>query len=416
MITKARPVAGRLARSMSFQPPKGTDDLTAPESNRWRRVLTLWDEWSERYGYPLVMTPVFEATELFARGVGDSTEVVTKQMYSFEDRGGRSLTLRPEGTAAVVRAYLNSGSRGAWKGAYSGPFFRYERPQAGRRRQFHQLGAEYLDVEAPGADLEIIELAQRFLTASGVPSLRLALNSLGDPNCRPAYVDALRAYLREREGDLTPGGAGLIDRNPLRVLDSKADGHKLLDAPRTLDYLCGPCASHYEAVLSGLDRLGIEYVRDDTLVRGLDYYVRTTFEWIGGELESAQNAVGGGGRYDGLAEAIGGRRTPGVGFALGMDRIISSAAHQETPALDAYLVSEVGADEALTVASRLRDQGLRIDFDAEGRSVKAQFKTARNAGDVVLVWRGPGRLVDVQASGERVELPIEEVANWFARR
>ncbi|MEA1903859.1 MAG: histidine--tRNA ligase [Actinomycetota bacterium] len=399
---------------MSFQPPKGTDDILAPDSQAWRDALRLWDEWSARYGYPLVMTPIFEATELFERGVGDTSEVVSKQMYTFEDRGGRSVTLRPEGTAGVVRAFLDSGYQGAWKAAYSGPYFRYERPQAGRRRQFWQVGIEYMDVESPTADAEVIEVGYRYLESVGVPDLELAINSLGDPICRPAYVTKLRDYLRSKESELSEDSVLLIDRNPLRVLDSKIDKPLLGDAPRMIDNLCEACATHYESVKATLDRLEIPYCQDDTLVRGLDYYTRTAFEYIGRGLDMAQNAVGGGGRYDGLAESIGGRRAPGVGFALGMDRIMMSVVEADRPYLDAYLVSESGPEEAIQVASRLRRDGVAVDFDTEGRSVKAQFRSARRRGvPVILVWRGEGQSVDIQTEDERHEAPLEEVSAWF---
>ncbi|MCZ6505095.1 MAG: histidine--tRNA ligase, partial [Actinobacteria bacterium] len=286
---------------MSFQPPKGTDELMAPQSQAWREVLSLWDDWSGRYGFPLVMTPVLESTELFRRGVGDTTEVVTKQMYTFEDRGGRSVTLRPEGTAGVVRAYLNSGHQGAWKGAYSGPFFRYERPQGGRRRQFWQVGVEYLDVEGPAADAEVVELGYRYLESAGVPNLELLINSLGDSECRPGYVAVLRDYLRGKEAELGEDSIGLIDVNPLRVLDSKADQPVLVDAPRMVDNLCDACSRHFEAVKTLVENLGVPFTEDHGLVRGLDDYTRTTFEYVGRQLDTAQNAVGGGGRYDGLA-------------------------------------------------------------------------------------------------------------------
>lgn len=399
---------------MSFQPPKGTDDLTSPRSQAWREALSKWDTWSGRYGYPLVMTPVFEATELFERGVGDTSDVVTKQMYTFSDRGGRSLTLRPEGTAPVVRTYLNSGEQGAWKGAYAGPYFRYERPQAGRRRQFFQLGVEFLEVESPQADAEVIELGHRYLSSVGVPGLTLRINSLGDSVCRPAYTEALREHLREREDDLSEDSKNLITRNPLRVLDSVADREVVGDPPRMLDYLCEACAGHYSGVLALLDELGLEYTQDHRLVRGLDYYTRTTFEWVGGELNTAQNAVGGGGRYDGLAESIGGRFTPGVGFALGLDRIMLSLGDPEPAYLDAYLVSEVGSSQGLEAASQLRQDGLRVDCDTEGRSVKAQFRSARRSGvPTILVWKGEGQPVDIQTEGGRAEIPLEEVARWF---
>jgi histidyl-tRNA synthetase len=399
---------------MSFQPPKGTDDIIAPQSQAWRETLRSWDWWAERYGYPLISLPVFESTELFERGVGDTTEVVTKQMYTFQDRGGRSVTLRPEGTAGVVRAYLNSGHQGVWKGSYSGPFFRYERPQAGRRRQFYQVGVEYLDSASPLADIEVVELGYRFIVSLGLDALTLLINSIGDPECRPAYVAALRDHLRAKQDVLTDDSVALIDRNPLRVLDSKTDAAHLEDVPRTIDHLCEACKEHHAAVKTGLESLGVPYQEDPSLVRGLDYYTRTAFEYVATGLDAAQNAVGGGGRYDGLAEAIGGTPTPGVGFALGIDRIMLALGEPERPHLDAYLVSETGPDEALGIASRLRDEGVRVDFDTEGRSVKAQFRTARRLEvPVVVVWRGDGHLVDVQTEDERAELPLEEVANWF---
>lgn len=402
---------------MSFQPPKGTDDIIAPESQAWRKTLGLWDDWSERYGYPLVNLPIFEATELFERGVGEASEVVTKQMYTFTDQGGRSVTLRPEGTASVVRAYLNSGHHGVWKGAYSGPFFRYERPQAGRRRQFWQVGVEYLDTASPLADVEVIELGYRFIIATGVTEVALLVNSIGDPVCRPRYVAALKEYLRGRESELSAESVNLIDRNPMRVLDSKLDAPKLIDAPRSLDYLCEECAGHFTSVRQGLETLGVPYKEDSSLVRGLDYYTRTAFEYVATGLDTAQNAVGGGGRYDGLAEAIGGRPTPGVGFALGIDRMMLALGEPQRTHLDAYLVSETGPEDALRVASALRDEGIRVDFDVDGRSVKAQFRTAsRLQVPVVLVWKGEGRPVDVQTEGERAELPLREVSTWFTSR
>lgn len=402
---------------MSFRPPKGTDDLMAPQSQAWREVLSLWDDWSGRYGFPLVMTPVLESTELFQRGVGDTTEVVTKQMYTFQDRGGRSVTLRPEGTAGVVRAYLNSGRRGAWKGAYSGPFFRYEQPQGGRRRQFWQVGVEYLDVEGPAADAEVVELGYRYLQSAGVPKLELLINSLGDSECRPGYVAVLRDYLRGKEAKLGEDSVRLIDVNPLRVLDSRADQSVLVDPPRMVDYLCDACSEHFEAVKTSLEALGVPFIEDHGLVRGLDYYTRTTFEYVGRQLDTAQNAVGGGGRYDGLAETLGGRRTPGVGFALGIDRMVLSVGDLDRPYLEAYLVSETGPEEALRVASRLRRDGVTVDFDSEGRSVKAQFRAARRIDvAVTLVWKGEGEPIDVQTQGGRQDVPLEEVSDWFKER
>lgn len=401
---------------MSFGPPKGTSDLMPPVSQAWRDALLAWDDLSALYGYPLVATPIFEATELFERGVGDTSEVVTKQMYTFDDRGGRSVTLRPEGTAGVVRAYLNSGVKGAWKGAYSGPFFRYERPQAGRTRQYWSVGVEYLGVESAVADAEVIELGYRFVTLAGVDQLELRINSIGDPECRPAYVAALRTYLEGIKGELSENSAALIETNPLRVLDSKVDRGILGDAPRMVDALCHACASHYLQVKALLDSLGIPYVEDPGLVRGLDYYTRTAFEYIGTGLDAAQNAVGGGGRYDGLAATLGGPPTPGVGFGLGLDRILLAAGAEGYTHLDAYLVSEVGPEQAFLAASMLRADGFRVDFDAEGRSVKAQFRAARRLeAPVILVLKEDGS-VDAQTEGERATLTLEGVTEWLDAR
>jgi len=400
---------------MSFQPPKGTDDIGAPESHLWREVLREWESWAGRYGYPLVMTPIFEATELFERGVGNDTEVVTKQMFTFTDKGGRSMTLRPEATAGVVRAFLDSGASGAWKGAYSGPMFRYERPQAGRRRQFWQVGVEYLDVEGPASDAEVIELGFRYLTAVEIPGLEVVLNSLGDVLCRPEYVVALQGYLEERRSLLCPDSVPLIEVNPLRVLDCKVCAPVLGDAPAMKDHLCEPCATHYEEVKTALSRLEIPFREDGRLVRGLDYYTRTAFEYLATDLEAAQNAVGGGGRYDGLAEAIGGRRTPGVGFALGVDRIVLSSRRRPEPSIDVYLVTESSSSEALLAASTLRREGLRVEFDTEGRSVKAQFRAAGRSGARALVVIGEGA-VEVRLDEEKAQMEIDEVAGWIRER
>ena len=402
---------------MSFQPPKGTDDIGAPQSTAWRRLFAVWEDWAARYGYPLVMTPIFESTDLFERGVGDTSEVVTKQMYTFEDRGGRSVTLRPEGTAGVVRAFLHSGAKGAWKGAYSGPMFRYERPQKGRGRQFWQVGVEYLDVEAPPADAEVIELGYRFLSAVGVPALEVRINSLGDAVCRPGYVAELRSYLEKRFDELCDDSKPLVATNPLRVLDCKVCGPDLGDAPRMADHLCEPCSIHFGEVKSLLGSLNVPFVEDHGLVRGLDYYTRTAFEYIATGLDAAQNAVGGGGRYDGLAESIGGRRAPGVGFALGVDRTILATNVPSETELDAFIVSEVGPGSALITASALRDAGIRTNLDSEGRSVKAQFKAASRSGaPVIVVVKGESGPFDVRAGDERADVGLDDLAGWVRER
>ena len=363
------------------------------------------------------MTPIFEATDVFERGVGGSTDVVSKQMYTFEDKGGRSITLRPEGTAGVVRAFLNSGIQGSWKGAYSGPMFRYERPQKGRYRQFYQVGVEYLDVESATADAEVIELGFRYLTAVGVAGLETKINSLGDKTCRPGYLTELQGYLEDNFEVLCEDSKSLVATNPLRVLDCKVCSPILGGAPVMVDRLCAPCSDHYEEVKTSLGRLSVPFVEDRRLVRGLDYYTRTAFEYVGTDLDAAQNAVGGGGRYDGLAESIGGRQAPGVGFALGVDRIILARDRQVGPGMDIYLVSEAPPSDALVAASILRKAGLKVDFDAKGRSIKAQFRSAtRSLAAVTVVFRAEGEPIDARAHDLREEMPIEEVAAWMKGR
>jgi histidyl-tRNA synthetase len=402
---------------MSFQPPKGTDDIVAPDSELWRVALSAWETWTRSYGYPLVLTPVFEAASLFERGVGDSNEVVTKQMYEFTDKGGRNLALRPEGTAGVVRAFLDSGATGAWKGAYSGPMFRYEQPQAGRRRQFWQLGVEYLDVEGPSSDAEVIELGYRYLAAMQIPGLEIRINSLGDAVCRPSYLAVLRDYLESKRELLCDDSLSLIETNPMRVLDCKVCAPQLTDAPTIRDHLCEPCAGHYRSVLDCLQRLEIPFVEDGRLVRGLDYYTRTAFEYVATDLDAAQNAVGGGGRYDGLAEALGGRRAPGVGLALGVDRIVLASDLVPGPAIDVYVVSETGPVDGMIVASALRTDGLNVDLDSEGRSVKAQFRSAsRVDATAVVVVNGSNAPVSIRLGDERQEMPLTGAADWLKER
>jgi len=376
---------------MSFRPPKGTDDILPPDSHRWRRVLAVFDDLAERYGYDLVVVPVFDSTGVFERGVGEGTDVVQKEMYTFEDRGGRSITLRPEATASVVRAYLASGSQIAMKLAYAGPMFRYERPQAGRRRQFWQVGVEYLGEDSPGADVEVIELGYRFYEAIGLDGLEVQLNTLGDPTSRAAHREALVSFLEDMRDDLSEDSLRRIATNPLRVFDSKEDRLKLSAAPMPMDFLSADSSDHYAAVRAGLDQAGVPYVENPLLVRGLDYYTRTVFEYVATGLDAAQNAVGGGGRYDQLAEVLGGRHVPAVGFSLGIDRIVLALGESDdvVSALDAFVVAadETRRELAAGLVRALRDGGLRVDMEQSARSVKAQFKAAdrRQAHSAIVV-------------------------------
>ena len=407
---------------MMFRAPKGTDDIFPPASRTWRRLLLSWEDWAARYGYDLVLLPLFEATEVFARGVGETTEVVQKQMYTFQDKAGRSLTLRPEGTAPVVRAFLEAGAGGITKLAYSGPMFRYERPQAGRRRQFYQVGVEYLGSRAAATDAEVIELGYRYLVEAGVPGLTVQVNSIGDRECRPAYLEVLRAYLESRRDVLCDDSLERLETNPMRVLDCNICAPRLADAPSPVGFLCAECAANYAEVRAILTDLEVPFEEAPRLVRGLDYYERTAFEYVASDLEAAQNAVGGGGRYDGLAEVLGGNQVPGVGFALGLDRIVLTLAGTEEPQpLDLYIVV-VGErrSEARRFTSELRRIGIRVDLDLEERSVKAQFRTAnrRGASGALVVgdeWAEGKVAAKDLATGEQQVIPIEEVAEWARR-
>lgn len=362
---------------MVIRRPKGTDVIGPPRSARWREALACWETLSASYGYELVITPIFEFTELFERGVGETNEMVTKQMYTFADRRGRSLSLRPEGTAGVMRAYLQQGGTGLWKVAYSGPMFRYEQPQGGRKRQFWQIGVECIGTPSPAADTEVIALAEAFLSQMGVET-ELLVNSLGDGACRGAFLEELRRVLRERGADVCVHHGELVELNPLRILDCsncRVDPGVL---PDIASYWCRDCDAHFKEVLEGLDRLGIEYRRSPHLVRGIDYYCRTAFEFVSTTLAFTQSTVLGGGRYDGLAEVLGGKPVPGVGFAGGMDRMLLATSSGDSPALDVYLVGErhVTTTELMEWAAPLREAGLRVGFDLDRRSVKAQFRAA----------------------------------------
>lgn len=404
---------------MSLRAPKGTDDILPPASRVWRRLLNAWEQMAETYGYELIMVPLFETTEVFSRGVGESSEVVQKQMYTFDDKGGRSLTLRPEGTAGVVRAFIQAGAQGVMKVSYSGPMFRYERPQAGRRRQFYQVGLEYLGSPDPDADAEVIEMGYRYLTAMGVPDPTVRLNSLGDASCRPAYVELLRSWLEERRSLLCVDSQQTLDVNPMRVLDCKVCADIVAEAPSPVDSLCDACEAHFAAVQDRLVAEGVRYILDPRLVRGLDYYTRTAFEYVGSALDAAQTALGGGGRYDGLAELLGGAPVPGVGLALGIDRIVLSVPDAELPAIDVFVVNtDARRPEALALLGDLRTEGIRSDSLPDQRSLKAQFKAAdrRSARVAVLVgdeWETGQVVVKRLDDGSQETIAREEIATWL---
>ena len=408
----------------SFRAPKGTNDLLPPDSIAWQAVMRVAMDTFGRAGYQPVETPIFEHTEVFERGVGVASEVVGKQMYTFIDRGDRSLTLRPEGTAPVVRAVLEHGlQRGALplKLAYAGPMFRQERPQKGRYRQFWQVGIEALGSDAAVLDAEVIEVGMRFLTDAGVTP-ELLLNSIGHPvpGCREGYLELLRSFLRERMAELAEEDRERVDTNPLRTFDSKerATVAVMRQAPVITEHLCSDCATHFQEVRSLLDRIGVVYRLEPKLVRGLDYYTRTTFEFVSGGLGS-HDAVGGGGRYDGLAESLGGDPLPGIGFALGVDRILLAAESATAAAspVEVYIVA-VGTDaavDALALATELRRAGIGADLDLAARSMKGQMKQASASGArwaAILGEReraaGTVMLKDLSSSDQR-EIPQDDL-------
>ena len=405
---------------MTYRAPKGTVDLLAPHSRMWRRAERAFHHLAERYGYELILTPLFEATELFARGVGEDTEVVEKQMYTFLDKGGRSVTLRPEATAGIVRAFIEAGGVSTVaKTATWGPMFRYEQPQKGRNRQFYQADIEYLGEESPDADVEVIEFGYRYLLELDVSSPRVLLNSIGDPGDRRQYREILTAWLEERASGLSGDARKRMETNPLRVLDSKADAALVAEAPAPLDHLGVDAAAHLASVRRGLERRGVPYTIAPRLVRGLDYYNRTVFEYESPAFHAAQSSLGGGGRYDPLFELLGGKPTPAVGLAMGIDRIVAAAAAVDGPGLDVFVVIADARlrDEALDLVASLRDAGVRADADLGSRSVRAQFKAAdrrqaRWAAVVGEEWRAGDVTLRDMDSGEQTTVPAGEVARW----
>jgi histidyl-tRNA synthetase len=373
--------------SMNIRAVKGTHDILPDEIPAWHAVEQAARELFARYGYREIRTPVFEETELFARSIGTETDIVSKEMYTFEDRDGASLTLRPEATAGIVRAVLEHdlvATDPALKVWSLGPMFRRERPQKGRYRQFHQVDVEAIGFTSPTIDVEIVELALAYLEACGIRQHELVLNSVGDGRCRPAYVEALRAALRGHVSHLCTDCQRRAETNPLRVLDCKVpQDQAIIEAlPRITDHLCPECRDHFAEVRRQLDLLAIPYRLSPRLVRGLDYYVRTTFEVLSGAL-GAQNSVLGGGRYDGLVRDLGGPDVAATGFAVGMERLaLLLPAREEQARCQVFLAPLVpeALDRALLLQRALRDAGLRAMLDPEGRSFKSRMKQADKLG------------------------------------
>jgi histidyl-tRNA synthetase len=371
---------------MSIQAIKGVKDVMPEDMPAWQHLEATARKLFEDYGFAEIRVPIFEYTELFARSIGTSTDIVEKEMYTFEDRDGRKITLRPEGTAGVVRAFVEHklyADSPLSKLYYMGPMFRHERPQKGRYRQFYQIGVEALGIDHPHVDIEILAMLQSLFSRIGATGLTLQINSLGDSACRGTYRDALKRYLSAKLSTLCADCQRRYETNPLRVLDCKIDADKFSDSPIMLDYLCDPCKKHFETVEQGLRKLGIPFEVNPRLVRGLDYYTRTTFELVMGHM-GAQNTVAAGGRYDGLVHEIGGPATPGIGFALGVERAISlmdtTNVASPRPALFLAALGAEAVSLALPLVHSLKSSGIRVDTDYTGASLKSQMKKADKSG------------------------------------
>ncbi len=412
--------------TLELQRPRGTQDILPKDSAKWQVVEAAAHRVAQSFGYAEVRTPTFEHVEVFRRGVGDATDIVEKEMYEFKDHGDRDLVLRPESTAAVARALLQASAfaEPPVRLYYMQSHFRYERPQAGRLRQHTQFGVEVYGAGGPLADAEVIALAQSFLAELGLRNLSVRLNSIGDAQCRPAYRAALVAHLEGHREELCADCQRRIERSPLRVLDCKKEGCRrvVAEAPQPIDHLCEDCLRHLEGVEAALFALGISYARDGSIVRGLDYYTRTVFEIQYAKL-GAQSTVCGGGRYDGLVEALGGAPQPGVGFGLGLERLLLTLEEEsllpaDRSAVDVFVaaIGEELGNEALRIAQLLRGHGLRVEQDILARSLKAQLRRAQKVGVAKVVILGPQEFargvatVRDMVSSAQEEVPIDQLA------
>jgi histidyl-tRNA synthetase len=418
---------------MGITAPRGTKDIFPEDTVKWQYLENLTKKIFSSYNYKEIRTPIFEETALFQRGIGETTDIVEKEMYTFEDKGGRSITLRPEGTASVVRAFLENkiyGQAQPTKYFYIGSMFRYERPQAGRYREFHQLGAEVLGADNPAIDAEIISLGIHLLEELGLKDLELHLNSVGCPECRKAYREKMIDYFKPYLEELCSDCQNRYKRNPLRILDCKADRDKefMAKAPKIYEELCEECETHFASVKKHLDLLGIDYILDANLVRGLDYYTKTAFEVIYKGL-GAQDTIFGGGRYDGLAEEIGGKDIPGIGFAMGMERILLTIEEQgiELPiddSIDLFIttIGERAEEEAFKYLAKLRKADLKVEMDYLGRSVKSQMKAADRSNANYSIILGEDELdkgvatIRNMKSGEQVEIKLENLVEEMTKR
>ncbi len=395
---------------MNVQGPRGTKDITIQDSYKWQYVEDKIRNATREFGYREIRTPIFEHTELFLRGVGETTDVVQKEMYTFEDKGGRSITLRPEGTAGAVRSFIESGIVSGpqpTKMYYlSAPVFRYEAPQAGRLREHHQFGVEVFGANDASIDAEVISLAHTVLKRVGVKDLSLNINSIGCRNCRPAYNSALKEYFNSRKGELCRNCLDRLDRNPLRILDCKEEGCRKVasEAPVIIDFLCEECSEHFESLKGYLEAIGIKYSVNPKIVRGLDYYTKTVFEIISNSI-GAQGTVCGGGRYDGLVEELGGPSMSGIGFGMGIERLllVMEASGAEIPQYKGpdLFVCTMGAQarkKAFELVYSLREKGISADMDHTIRSMKAQAKFANKLGAAYTLSLGDNEILEGKAN------------------
>lgn len=406
--------------------PKGTEDLLPEESYKWQYLEKKFKETADAYNYKEIRVPTFEHTELFERGVGDTTDVVEKQMYTFNDKGGRSITLRPEGTASVVRSFLQNSLYALpmpMKAFYNIACFRYENKQKGRLREFHQFGVEAFGAQNATMDAEIVSLAINFLTSVGLTDLSVNINSIGCPECRKAYSDALKEYLKPRYDELCDTCKGRFERNPLRIIDCKSEVCQdiVKNAPTLLDYICDDCREHFEQFKACLDAMGVKYTIDSGIVRGLDYYTKTVFEIISGDF-----TVCGGGRYDGLVEELGGKSTPAVGFGLGIERLLLRLEENgvEIPKPDAvklYIapIGEGAISAAQKLAYDLRKAGVSVDTDHLGRGLRASMKYADKLGAQNTLVLGDNEIetgtakIKNMATGEETEVSLDAIAEYL---
>jgi histidyl-tRNA synthetase len=405
--------------TLKLRAPRGTFDVLPEEGRKRNGFRQVAQGLLERAGYGYIQTPIFEDTELFARGVGHATDIVQKEMFSFEDAGGRSLTLRPEGTAGICRAYIERGMHKLSQPVklwYEGPFFRHEAPQAGRFRQFTQIGAEAIGSDDPALDAELIRLLYELLEAAGVGEMRLKLSSLGRPQTREAYSDELRSFLTEHKSELSAEVVSRLEANPLRAFDSAHPGTQRVAqmAPKLIDRLHPDDAEHFSQVRALLDSVGVEYEIDPMLVRGLDYYTRTVFEFTSDSL-GAQSGLGGGGRYDGLIAQLGGNHTPAVGWALGIERVLLASSTElsqkarrgdRQSSVFVARTSDASLEHAFLVATELRSEGLCVEMEHAGRSLKGQLRQADRLGaDFVVIVEAEALQIKEMASGRQTQVP-----------